>query len=134
MDWSLEMSDITPLQRFRVLTLIQGASMLVMVFISIPMKHIWNIPQVVFAVGLINGELIIAYIPALVHVFFHDKWKISQGLFALITPFIPFAPFFLDVKLRRYPRSSLSFWGSLYLLTWIVVYLFLLTSTIGIVI
>jgi integral membrane protein len=124
----LEMADITPLQRFRVLVFIQGTLWFVMIFIALPLKYIWNISVVTSTIGLVYSEVMIMYFPALIHVFVHNKWNISQGFFALVAPIIPFAAFLLDAKLRRYPDAKLSFWGSLYVLTWIVVFVIFLTA------
>lgn len=98
----------TPLNRFRVVAFIEGISYLVLLFIAMPLKYYADLPMAVTITGGLHGVLFVAYVLTLAHVYFHDKWKFSQGFIAFVASLIPFATFLLDRKLSRDHQAKLN--------------------------
>lgn len=91
----------TPLGRFRVVSLIEGLSFLVLLGIAMPLKYFADIPTGVTLVGWIHGVLFVLYIAAVVHVTLTDGWSLKRVTGALIASLLPFGPFVFDARLRR---------------------------------
>ena len=50
------------LNNFRIISLIEGLSFLVLLFIAMPLKYHWGHPEAVSMVGMTHGLLFIAYV------------------------------------------------------------------------
>lgn len=91
----------TPLGRFRVVSLIEGLSFLVLLGIAMPLKYFADITTAVTLVGWIHGVLFVLYIAAVAHVTLADGWSLKRVAGALIASLLPFGPFVFDARLRR---------------------------------
>ncbi|MGF7086783.1 integral membrane protein [Kroppenstedtia sanguinis] len=91
----------TPLGRFRVVSLIEGLSFLVLLGIAMPLKYFADITTAVTLVGWIHGVLFVLYIAAVAHVTLTDGWSLIRVAGALIASLLPFGPFVFDARLRR---------------------------------
>lgn len=89
------------LNRFRVVSLTEGISMLVLVFIAMPLKWIFELPVMVTYVGWIHGALFIAYIFILFPTSRKLRWPFVKAVFALGAAILPFGPFLFDRKLKK---------------------------------
>ncbi|MFO7825065.1 MAG: DUF3817 domain-containing protein [Cyclobacterium sp.] len=89
------------LKRFRIISITEGISMLVLVFIAMPLKWIFELPDMVTYVGWIHGILFILYILVLFPTSRKLRWSFQNALFALIASVLPFGPFLFDRKLRK---------------------------------
>jgi integral membrane protein len=86
---------------FRIISLAEGISLLVLLFIAMPMKYFIGMPEVVRIVGSIHGGLFILYAVALAVVHFTQRWSFLFSLGAFAASFIPFGTFVLDKYLRK---------------------------------
>ncbi len=75
---------------------LEGISFLLLLFIAMPLKYMWDMPMAVRIVGSIHGILFIAFISVL----WDAKGKIPLSLKTVFVCFllsiIPFGTFFLD--------------------------------------
>lgn len=85
----------------RLVAFTEGVSYLVILFITMPLKYIWDIPKPTFYVGTIHGALFIAYILLVIAVQKKKKWNLLQLALILIASLIPFATFWADKKYFR---------------------------------
>jgi integral membrane protein len=88
-------------KRFKWISLIEGISFLVLLFIAMPLKYIYEIPMAVSVVGWIHGLLFIIYIYVVFPTASKLKWDFSRTLFALIASVLPFGPFIFDRNLKK---------------------------------
>lgn len=88
----------TALGRFRIIAFIEGVSYILLLFIAVPIKRIWGIPEPVKYLGWAHGILFMLFIVALIHVMIVNKWSIIKGGIAFISSLIPFGTFILDSK------------------------------------
>ncbi|MCX7571891.1 DUF3817 domain-containing protein [Tumebacillus sp. DT12] len=91
----------TPIGRLRVIGFIEGISFLLLLFIAMPLKYMFDRPEMVQVVGMIHGVLFVLFILAVLHAAVVHRWKMLKVLFALIASSIPFGTFVLDARLRR---------------------------------
>jgi len=91
MDW---------LKAFRILSFVEGLSLIVLFFIAMPAKHGFGIDWVRIA-GPLHGVLWLAFLPMLECVSRREGWSKSFWNLALITSVLPFGCFFLEKRFRE---------------------------------
>ena len=74
---------------------IEGYSYLVLLFIAMPLKYIFNIPEFVRPVGSVHGVLFVAFMLLLALMFFKVKLSFKNSVFAFLLSLVPFGTFFL---------------------------------------
>lgn len=97
----------TPLSRFRTVALYEGISFLVLLFLAMPLKYLFGIPELVKYVGWAHGVLFVLYIAALAQVFFTERWSILKAIVAFIASLVPFGTFILDKRLKQEEEAKL---------------------------
>jgi len=91
----------TQLGRLRILAFVEGASFLVILFITMPLKYMLDIPEPNKVIGMLHGVLFIAYVYAVVHITVDEKWNMKKMSLSLLAAIIPFGTFWADKKLFR---------------------------------
>lgn len=87
----------------RKVGIIEGWSFVILIFIAMPLKHLFGYPIATKVFGSIHGVLFIWFLYQL-FVFYKDKeYDVSFKfiLFAFISSLIPFGTFFLDKKIKQ---------------------------------
>lgn len=95
------MFNTSLLKKFRSVAIIEGVSFLVLLFIAMPLKYIFDQPLAVKYTGWVHGVLFIAYIYFLVQVWIYWKWDLKKVIVALIVSLVPFGTFYFDKKYLR---------------------------------
>lgn len=93
------------LQFFRKVAFIEGLSYLILLFIAMPLKYIWDTPEAVRIVGMIHGILFILYIWILIRVWTDRNWPFSRATIAVVAALIPFGTMVFDPSLKREAES-----------------------------
>jgi len=88
------------LKAFRILSMIEGLSLIVLLFIAMPAKYQFGI-DLVKIVGPIHGFLWLAYLPLLDFTNRKQGWPPSLLNIAFITSITPFGCFYLEHKIRK---------------------------------
>ena len=85
---------------FRKIAFLEGISFLLLLFVAMPLKYVYGVPEAVKVVGWMHGILFIAFVGALWKVSNEESW--SDGFFAMVlmSGLVPFATFFMDRKLK----------------------------------
>ena len=79
----------------------EGISFLVLLFIAMPLKYIFDLPMAVKVNGWVHGVLFVVYIFAVLRTAYLIKWNYLRVGIALAASLIPFATFVLDKKLKK---------------------------------
>ena len=88
--------------RLRLLGLLEGLSLLVLVFISIPLKHTYGITSISTVLGPIHGVLFILFVMNTISVGTEYHWKFRETTWKVIlASFIPFGTFYIDYKILK---------------------------------
>jgi len=89
------------LKTFRTLSLIEGLSLITLLFIAMPAKYHFGAFDIIWQVGMTHGVLWLAYITLSLGVSHKQNWSVVFWLLVLFASVIPFACFFLDGKLKQ---------------------------------
>ncbi len=83
---------------FKIISALEAISFLVLLGIAMPLKYIWDMPQMVKIVGMAHGILFILYIIGAY--FMKEKLKWSWGTLAIVMlcSVLPFGPFYAERK------------------------------------
>lgn len=90
-----------PLKRFRFMGLLEGSSLLILLFLAMPLKYFFGIPEAVRVVGSIHGFLFVSYCLVIAYMTFVVKWPFKYSVIAVIVAFIPFGNIIFDRKLDK---------------------------------
>ncbi len=83
---------------FRNISFLEGVSLLLLLFIAMPLKYIWENPIYVKVVGMTHGLLFIAYVLFAFIINLKLKWNFKTLLIVLFASVIPFGTFYIDKK------------------------------------
>ena len=86
------------LKKFKQIAFLEGTSLLLLLFVAMPLKYIWKLPQMVEVVGMLHGILFIVYVITAILVFFKYKWKIKTLVIVMLGSVIPFGAFYIEKK------------------------------------
>ena len=92
------------IQTLRVVGFLEGLSFLLLLFIAMPMKYMFDNPILVKYVGMGHGVLFILFLIVLFAVCEKQKWSITIFLMGLAASILPFGPFVFDRKLKRFEQ------------------------------
>ena len=90
-----------PLKRFRFMGLLEGSSLLILLFLAMPLKYFFGMPEAVSVVGSIHGFLFVSYCVMIAYMTFIVKWPFVYSVIAVIVAFIPFGNIIFDRKLDK---------------------------------
>ena len=84
----------------RILGFLEGVSLLVLVFVAVPLKYGTNAPTLTKTLGPIHGALFLLFILNTLSVGVEQKWAFSKTTWKVILAcFIPFGTFYIDRKI-----------------------------------
>lgn len=86
---------------YRKTALIEGISYLILLFIAMPLKYIFNISLAVKYFGWIHGVLFLVFAVVLLAAAIKYKWTLKRIAIYLIGSVLPFVPFYLDKSLKK---------------------------------
>lgn len=88
--------------RLRLLAFLEGVSLLALVFIAVPAKHIFGDPDLVRAIGPVHGLLFLLFIFNTLAVGVEQRWNFRTTTWkVLLACVIPFGTFYIDRKILR---------------------------------
>ncbi|MGD1317874.1 DUF3817 domain-containing protein [Chryseobacterium sp. 2R14A] len=86
---------------YRKTAIIEGISYLILLFVAMPIKYIFDIPEPVKYFGWIHGVLFLFYMAVLIIAAVNYKWNIKRIVIYIIGSVLPFVPFILDKNLKK---------------------------------
>jgi integral membrane protein len=92
--------------RFRIISIIEGLSYLILVFIAMPLKYMFDYPLAVKIVGMSHGVLFILFFVALVMAMNRYKWKFL-GFQLFVYSLIPFGFILIERIIMKSPAKKL---------------------------
>jgi integral membrane protein len=95
--------------RVRLVGSIEAVSFLVLLFVAMPLKYLFDKPVATFYVGLVHGLLFLAYATVT-----YIAWRgghITARLFGLaaLASVLPFGPFVIDRRLKAVEKVNEAF-------------------------
>ena len=90
----------TNIGRLRILGFLEGLSLLVLVFIAVPLKYFFEDSSLVKTMGPIHGGLFLLFIFNTLSVGVEQQWKFSHTTWkVLLACIVPFGTFYIDHKI-----------------------------------
>lgn len=91
----------TSLSRLRLVSFAEGISYLVLLYYSIYEKRILGNAEAIYTPGMIHGVLFVLFCVVLLNVWIDHSWPLKKAAFAFLCSLLPFAPFYLERKLKQ---------------------------------
>lgn len=91
------------LSTLRVLSWLEGASLLLLLFVAMPLKHVGGRPEAVRVLGSLHGLLFLLFGLSLLAASLERKWSLGRALRLLLLSALPFGVFAIERALSREP-------------------------------
>lgn len=89
----------TPLGRLRLVSILEGLSLLVLLGIAVPLKHLYGQPEAVRWIGLAHGVLFVSYTLLLLQNTLELRWPAGKLGLGLLLSVLPFGAFYAERRL-----------------------------------
>ena len=86
------------INRFRVISFLEGISFLLILGITMPLKYFFDTPGPNKIIGMAHGILFLLYIIGVFLVKSEKQWNIKTTAIVLLCSIIPFGTFWMDKK------------------------------------
>lgn len=87
----------TPTGRLRIIAILEGISLLILVFIAMPLKYIFQYEQGSKIMGPVHGALFLLFVYNTLSVGIEQQWKFRTTTWkVLLACIIPFGTFYID--------------------------------------
>lgn len=83
---------------FRWVSILEGVSFLVLLFLAMPLKYFFDLPQMVRVIGMAHGILFVAYVLGALIMYKPLNWQRQTLLIAIVCSVVPFGPFYIEKK------------------------------------
>ncbi len=83
---------------FKGISFLEGISLLLLFFVAMPLKYMFDMPEYVRPVGMGHGILFVLYVFLTIMVTFELKWKAKTVAIVLLCSIIPFGTFYMEKK------------------------------------
>lgn len=87
--------------RLRIIGFLEGISLIVLIFIAVPMKYGYNDGSLTKMLGPIHGTLFLLFLLNAFSTGIEQKWKARTTGMILVSCFIPFGTFYVDYKFLK---------------------------------
>jgi integral membrane protein len=91
----------TQIGRFRILAFMEGVSFILILFVTMPLKYLYDIPTPNLVVGMVHGVLFMLYVLAVIQLRMAQHWRSILTIKALVASVVPFGTFYMDRKVLR---------------------------------
>lgn len=90
----------TKIGRLRILGFLEGLTLIILVFVAVPLKYYWGNPALVKSLGPIHGAIFLLFVLNTFSVAVEQKWEFKTTTWKLLLAcFIPFGTFYIDSKI-----------------------------------
>lgn len=93
--------QITQIRRMRAISCVEGATLVVLVGVAVPLKHLASLPMATAIMGPIHGVAFMLYAWMLSQTLYAFEWSRSETIWMVVAAFIPFGGFVSERVLAR---------------------------------
>lgn len=83
---------------FKIIALLEGISLLALLFFAMPMKYLFGNPMFVKHIGMAHGLLFILYIALTILLKVEQKWNMKKFGIICLASIVPFGTFYIEKK------------------------------------
>ncbi len=87
------------IQKFKVLGTLESMSFLLLLFVAMPLKYIYGMPQFVRVIGSVHGALFVLYLLMALMIYKKVNWTKLQLFYVFVLASIPLGPYVVNKKL-----------------------------------
>lgn len=103
----LAAEELAQIRRLRLASFVEASTLLVLVFVAVPLKHLFDYPLAVRLMGPVHGAAFVAYAWSLITTVSGGGWSRGEIARLGLAAFIPFGGF-LNAGLLRRRRAALA--------------------------
>lgn len=89
---------ILSIKLFKIISVLEALSFLILLGIAMPLKYITGIPEPVSVFGMAHGILFILYILGAFVMKKKINWPLQTLLIVILCSILPFGPFYIERK------------------------------------
>ncbi|CAM1359681.1 DUF3817 domain-containing protein [Tenacibaculum xiamenense] len=86
---------------FKIVSLLEGISYILLLFIAVPIKYMQNNPEYVKMLGMPHGLLFVLYIVLAIMLKYELEWKGKDFFMVCLLSILPFGTFFVGKYLKK---------------------------------
>ncbi|SEC52825.1 integral membrane protein [Tenacibaculum sp. MAR_2009_124] len=86
---------------FKIVSLLEGLSYILLLFIAVPIKYMQNNPEYVKMLGMPHGLLFVLYIVLAIMLKYELEWKGKDFFMVCLLSILPFGTFFVGKYLKK---------------------------------
>lgn len=83
---------------FKIIAFLEGVSLLLLLFVAMPLKYMFEQPEMVRIVGMAHGLLFVAYIVLAGMLKMEQDWPWKKFLIVCVASVVPFGTFYIERK------------------------------------
>lgn len=92
------MEKANKVKTFKWISILEALSLLILLFLAMPLKYFLDLPQMVRIVGMAHGVLFLLYLAGAVYMYKLLNWKLKVLVIAVVCSVIPFGPFYVEKR------------------------------------
>lgn len=90
------MQKDNPYKNFLLTGKIEGYSYLVLLFVAMPLKYMFDMPSAVKITGMLHGFLFVLFMMTIAVLLSNRHFGMKQAVYAFVLSLLPFGTFFLE--------------------------------------
>ena len=94
------------MKTFRFVSLAEGVSWLLLLFVAMPLKYGFGQPEAVRVLGRVHGGLFVLFLLTLSMAAVEAGWNFKQVARAFLASLVPFGAFWLEKTLRAEAKAA----------------------------
>ena len=99
------MARTNPIPALRKSAWLVAVSLLALLGIAMPLKHVWGIREAVTVAGWAHGVLFTFFCVALLRTMRVARWPFSRSAMVFMAAALPFGPFVVDRRMAGYQEE-----------------------------
>ena len=93
------------MKTLRLFSILEGTSLLLLLFIAVPLKRMMDMPEAVTVIGPIHGGLFILFNLILIWAVIKHGLKIKHAIIGFIASLLPFGSYVFKAKILKQYES-----------------------------
>ncbi len=98
---TIQTEELSQLRKMRAVSLLEGTTLLLLLGVAVPLKHLAGIPVATSIMGPIHGIAFILYVWMLIQTVSMGRWTLAAAARMVLAAFIPFGAFVNERALAR---------------------------------
>ncbi|MCP2336249.1 DUF3817 domain-containing protein [Actinomadura rupiterrae] len=96
------------IKRYRIMALIVGVMLLILVFVAVPLRYIWDKPGASAVISPTHGILYMVYLVTAFDLYRRAGWQLQKMVLMVAAGLVPFLAFYVEHRIVREARADLA--------------------------